>query len=319
MIVWCVKDIEKQFTIILKSKTMKRIMNLQMIALLAGLTILISCQKEETTLLDFSSDEVAMAEEDATIDGMYETIDKDADAIVKELDQNGFEASSLKSAACPVVTVDHPDSTVFPKVITIDYGTEGCEQIVYLASIPVDTIVRRGMVLITITGRYRTEGTVRTLTFDDFYYNDFKVEGTYVLTNGGVDSNGHIFFSMELDGGMVTSPDGLYTYTRESVRTRTWLEGASTRTIWDDAYGITGEANGVNAQGENYQWTILDTIRVSAACRFVQSGVVEYQTGERPSWQIDYGNGTCDATATLTRNGKTRTIRLRQGWIRRGI
>lgn len=296
---------------------MKSIMSLKLIVILAGFALLISCQKEEKTNLDFTSDEVSLAEEDAAIDGMYEMIDSEADATLKELDQSGYDAGSLKSAVCPAITIDHPDSTIFPKIITIDYG-EGCEQIVYLASVPVDTIVRRGVVIITISGRYRAEGTIRTLTFDDFYFNGYKVEGTYTLTNGGINSNGHIFFTLVLTDGVVTSLDGTYNYTRESVRTRTWVEGATTAVVWDDAYGITGGAKGLNARGEAYQWTIIDTLRVSVACRFIQSGIVEYQVGDHPSWQIDYGSGACDATATLSRHEKTRTITLRKHWHRRG-
>jgi hypothetical protein len=41
------------------------------------------------------------------------------------------------------------------------------------------------------------------------------------------------------------------------------------------------------------------------------SGIATFANGEI-TWSIDYGTGECDNTATITRNGETRTVKIRK-------
>ena len=58
--------------------------------------------------------------------------------------------------------------------------------------------------------RGRKWQSVRTLTFDNYYVNGAKVEGTTVVTNTGLNNNSNVVFSVVLTGGKITFSDGKF-------------------------------------------------------------------------------------------------------------
>ncbi|MGD2033537.1 MAG: hypothetical protein PVF73_00670 [Bacteroidales bacterium] len=87
-----------------------------------------SCEKmnsenEEAILSDL---DVELASADAVADDIYEEIDATVGEKLMELNDNSYQVLSVKSGdddyPCLQITVDYPDSTRFPKVITFDYG-----------------------------------------------------------------------------------------------------------------------------------------------------------------------------------------------------
>ena len=269
---------------------------------LVGAILFQSCEKETSTLTD---DEVAIAEDDALAENLFDDIFDVAIAAEQLIDgqiYGGTLKSSVVSDSCPNVTVDHPDSTYWPKVITIDYG-DGCtgfyEQ------------TRSGKIIIRVTGRYRVTGTSRTITLENYYINGIHVEGTKTVTNDGENDEGNICYSIELTGGKITTPDSIV-ITRESVRTREWVAGSDTWwNIWDDVYFITGQTTGTNFRGVGYSRTIIIPLEWAATCRFIKSGSIDIVVGENDPITLDFGDGECDNEATVSRNGETKTILLR--------
>ncbi|MCK4631235.1 MAG: hypothetical protein KAT40_07315 [Bacteroidales bacterium] len=269
---------------------------------LVGAILFQSCEKETSSLTD---DEVAIAEDDALAESLFDDIFDVAIAAEQLIDgqiYGGTLKSSVVSDSCPNVTVDHPDSTYWPKVITIDYG-DGCtgfyEQ------------TRSGKIIIRVTGRYRVTGTSRTITLENYYINGIHVEGTKTVTNDGENDEGNICYSIELTGGKITTPDSIV-ITRESVRTREWVAGSDTWwNIWDDVYFITGQTTGTNFRGVGYSRTIIIPLEWAATCRFIKSGSIDIVVGENDPITLDFGDGECDNEATVSRNGETKTILLR--------
>ncbi len=218
--------------------------------------------------------------------------------------------SLLKSTGddCPTITVSHLNDTTVQ--IEVDYG-EGCGQFVYgqFGNV-IDTIVREGKIIIVRTGRYSTHGPYRTVTLEYLYINGIHMEGTHTIQNMGYDNNGHMWFSITLQNGKITAPDGLE-ITRNSERERHWVAGEETLTPWDDEYKIWGSVDGFTANGENYTRAIIDSLHVSLACRFILSGKIESEVGDREPTIFDYGNGDCNAEATLSRGEYSKEIELR--------
>ena len=266
-----------------------------------------SCNKKDDSNLSTSitDDEISMAEDNAMADAIFEETDNTVESTVSQLDLTGYSVATLKStndAPCRVVTVDLPDSTMFPKVITIDYG-DGCTYVFNN-----DTIVKKGQIVITVTGRYFTTGSTRTIEFVNFYVNDIKIEGTRTITNLGLNDAGHYEFSLQLAGGKIIVNDTLQ-FTRESQRKRELILG-NIFDISDNELYITGETHGVNFQGEQYVRNIIEPLHMTS-CLFVVSGKIESQVGDQTPVTLDYGDGTCDNVATLSRDGNTRQITLR--------
>ncbi len=270
--------------------------------IVAGAILFQSCEKEASDLTD---DEIAIAEDDALAENLFDDIFDvalAAELLVDGQIYNGTLKSSVVSDSCPNVTVDHPDSTYWPKIITIDYG-DGCtgfyEQ------------TRSGKIIIQVTGRYRAEGTSRTITLENYYINGIHIEGTKTVTNDGENENGNICYSVELTGGRITTPDSIV-ITRESVRTREWVGGSDTWwNIWDDVYFITGQTTGTNFRGVTYSRTIVTPLEWAVTCRFIKSGSIDIVVSENDPITLDFGNGECDNEAIVSRNGETKTILLR--------
>jgi hypothetical protein len=93
--------------------------------------------------------------------------------------------------SCPAVTVEHPGTGVWPKIITIDYGT-GCTGFY--------NNTRSGKIIIEVTGLRIAEGSKRTVTFDNYYFNGIKVEGTKVLENLGQNDDQNFVIAVTLTG-----------------------------------------------------------------------------------------------------------------------
>ncbi len=263
---------------------------LPMLAACALLT-LAACRKEkddEAPDLDFTSASDNARAEDAFSDMLTE--------VDKAVDANGLRGTD---ADCdPVVTFDTLSS---PRTITVDFGTVNCTAN--------NGRMRRGRILVSYTGRYRDEGTVITITPDNYYVNDNHVQGTKTVTNLGENSDGHLQFSVVVNGSL-TAGDGSWTATHQANRTRTWIEGEGTQTIFDDVYLITGGGSGVNRNGNAYTVSITNALRVQVGCPHITAGTVEVTPENKPVRTIDYGNGSCDGTFTVTVNGQTFTITI---------
>lgn len=246
---------------------------------------------------------IDLADDDAVSDAVFEdvfnTVDH-ADIILDGYLKGGGEKSAVADS-CPLVTIDHPDDAVWPKTITIDFGT--------LCTGLYDN-TRSGEIIIVVTGPRLEPGTTRTVSFEDYYINGIKVEGTKVVENQGLNNNQNMVFSVTLTDGKLTLPDGR-TIERSFSHQREWVAGLTTRNIWDDECLVTGSAEGVTLRGVSYVNTITTALHWKRACRFIVSGVVRIEREGLDPVDLNYGDGECDAYATLTMGEKSKEILLR--------
>lgn len=287
------------------------------LALVAGMFVLTSCENVKTDDSNLITGiEIESAEDDAFVDDVFSNLDSEIDLEVASLDFAGYETSMLKSTdedlyTCKTVTVDHPDSTIFPKVITIDYG-EGCP-----IEINGETFTRKGKIIITITDRCFMPDAERTVEFVDFYINEMKIEGTRTTVNKGENADGNLEFDMTLVGGKIIFNDTLK-YTREAEKTREWVRAINPI---NDIWYITGGCSGVNLDGYEYSHTIVEKLMIIRCEEFnyrraIVQGVVEIvRNGETST--IDYGDGTCDDAAILSRNGEQVELKIRKRYHQR--
>lgn len=206
--------------------------------------------------------------------------------------------------ACANVTHDSENQT-----ITIDFG-DGCED-------PRGR-VRAGIINISYTGRRFQPGSVITTTFDNFSVDGIKVEGTRTVTNITEIVDNHLSspkFSITLDGGKLTWPDGTFA-TRNIDRVRTWIRALNPI---DDENHVDGTANGINKEGVEYSMMITESLVFKRRCRFEGSrvfipvsGIKEVNRGGQ-IYVVDFGNGTCDNIISVTHDGNTVVIDLSRG------
>jgi len=269
-----------------------------MIASLAILMV-ISCSKKDS--LDDSA--INLADNDAVTEAVFDDIFNSVDdAEIRLEDYLKGEGKSAEVETCPSVTFNRIPDSNWPKTVTIDYGT-GCTGFY--------DNTRSGKIIITITGPRLEEGSVRTVTFNNYYINGIGVEGTKQVTNLGLNNEQKMKFSVTLTGGKITLEDG-QVIERSFERQRVWMAGKETPNIWDDEFQITGTATGVNRKGIEYTNTILTPVLLKRSCRFAVSGVIKLEIeGLTEPVELDYGDGECDATAVITMGGKSKEITLR--------
>jgi hypothetical protein len=203
--------------------------------------------------------------------------------------------------SCPTVTINHPADAVWPKTITIDYGS-GCTGFY--------SNTRSGRIVIVVTGPRKTTGSLRTITFDNYHFNGIKVEGTKTIETMGYNGNQDMVFHVKLVGGKLTLPNDSV-IERSFDHQREWIAGFNTRNIWDDEVLITGTASGVNINGIAYTNNITTALHWTRACKFIVSGIIDIEREGKESVVLDFGSGSCDAVATVTKGGETREITLR--------
>lgn len=229
---------------------------------------------------------------------VYKQMD-DAAAVTADVNR---VSTGISPAVCYTITVNPAlPNTTFPKTVTIDFGTVNCTG--------PDGIARRGQVIAVFSGRYRDSLTTITITTNNYYVNNYKVEGTKTITNQG-HINSIATFSINVSNATITTPDNK-TINWNSQRTRSWVAGESTLgVVSDDVYEITGTASGRGIKGNAFNLTITSPLRVEMNCRWIVKGTIKLTPDNLDDRIIDFGNGACDDQATVSINGSTYTITL---------
>ncbi|MDG2227128.1 MAG: hypothetical protein P8L20_05285 [Flavobacteriales bacterium] len=244
----------------------------------------ISCKKRKLNNSTVTSQDNAIAE----------MVFNDAFKVTEDaMKQNGLEKTGLNLSsiynACATVHLTPPlGDTTFPKTLIIDFGAVNCEGAY--------GIERRGKVMATVSGYYRDSGTIISIQTDDYYVNDYKVEGVKTVTNNGLNPDNQTYFTIVISGAVITYPNGdVASY--ESNRIRTWVIGEATQGlmgIFDDEYDIIGTASGINREGRPYAMTITSALRVAISCRWVKQGVIQIAPEDLYERTVGFGDGTCD-------------------------
>ena len=269
-----------------------------------------ACEKDQNIM----NEDVITAEDEMITEAAFDDVFSEVDGVLNLIDQNNYDNSSLKSAmgsdTCPVISII-TEGSYWPRTIVVDYG-DGCD----VSRNEFKERIRKGKIIVKVSGPMWEEGSSREVTFEDFSVNEFQVEGRRTVTNEGTwdegEYQGKHYFSVLLEGGQVTTPEG-QVITKEVSRTRTFVEGYDTR--WDtrdDKWHINGVASGVNRIGQAYTREITTALWKEIGCRFITYGTVLIQAEGRPDAVLDFGDGTCDPEATITINGETYKIRLKR-------
>ncbi len=262
-------------------------------SLLALFAILImaftSCTVDEKKAVPLNDIDLAIEEvfaEDIMEDVMTESYDILFDAFEYGILKSDEEAEGPK---CRTKTIEYPEGEPWPKVVTLDFGEE---------CIDGRGDVRSGKIIITKVGVLKEEGSTRSITFDNYYVNGNKIEGTKTLTNEGR-TDGFIVFSIEVSKSKILRNDGTV-ITRDGLKTRAWIEGEETRESRDDVFLINGMIDKVLRDGLEITKSIDMLVR-ARNCRFPLSGIVTLTLADGTYLcTIDYGEGECDKWATVT-------------------
>lgn len=256
----------------------KRTLYAGAILLIAAVSLFAACRKKDDDKNNNTEDTTY-----ATDQNLAEKIFDDAQTM-SDKGKNTTGTGAFKTTACGTVT--HATGT-----FTIDFGSSNC--------LCTDGRYRRGKIIVTYTGNYIDSASTHTITFDNYYQNDNKVEGTKTVTNMGHNSSGQPYFNVTVNGS-VTKPDGTV-ITAAWTRVRTWVAGYATPINWtDDIYNITGSGTITRPAG-TVSVNITSPLVVALDCRWIEAGSITYTLASGATRVLNYGTTpACDASATLT-------------------
>ncbi len=244
----------------------------------------VACQKDNndndkpTAAIELS---VASSSSKAAFEDAFNIVLQDGES------NNLGRSTEGRTSSCATVTLNPTTPGVFPKTLTIDFGT-GCTG--------GDGVVRKGKIIAVFSNRISIAGTTVNISFDNYHVNNFKVEGNIAFTNnGGTGLN----ITRSISNGKLTYPDGTTYFNYTGTHTLAQTAGASTLTFLDDSFSITGNSVTTSSTGNSLAVTITTPLVKNATCHNISAGVEQF-TYNSISGSLNFGSGTCDNTALLT-------------------
>lgn len=201
---------------------------------------------------------------------------------------------------CATVTKVYLNDTV---KITIDFGETNC-----LCN---DGRERRGKIYINHYGYYWDGDVEIEYSFDNYFVDDNQLTGVRNVHRFR-NENQYRQSDIIVDGEIILADDA-GTISWHAEHTRIVTTGSDTREKYDDVIEITGFSNGTMADGSTFSAEITTPLVKTnqAGCfRWPVSGVREITINETKTIIIDYGDGTCDNVAEITKDGVTTTVEL---------
>jgi hypothetical protein len=280
---------------------------------LAGSLSLYSCKKESSATSNNNSltgPKVLQVQNADVQDALADKTEEDIDNKLDELQNNNYAVGIMKSYLSTltdtvVITVNHPDTTFFPKVVTLTYYN-------YKDSSAFENITKNGEIIVTIN---RPDPTHPRLISRVINFNHFAVttDSTTILVNGirtvtrqkaAVTFNGIQSVRIAVTDNIIASTNWAVAttgktdtlkFTRNVNKIRTavshfrnvfYRPGVLNHILFryvasSDSITYTGTVTGINEKGDSYSKTITSPLIVTLykGSLVVSSGTIAYVAG----------------------------------------
>jgi hypothetical protein len=252
-----------------------------LLMILAGCGLMVAgCNKESSPAGSLPTQQVQQAQNSDVQDAVADKNDQDVDNTLDQLQVSNYNGSALKSGQIidsRTITVDHPDSTTFPKVITIVYNN-------FQDSTATESFVKNGEIdiIVSLTGNNKQLVT-RAMTFKNFSITTdsttVTVSGTRTVTrtaitykfNGLTSLRTIITDNITANLSYAITQTGVsdsLKFTRVVAKTRksylhysnaggmTWLTIKFKNVLAQDTITWSGTVTGINEDGNSYSKTV---------------------------------------------------------------
>jgi len=219
--------------------------------------------------------------------------------VFSSVNTNGTLREDSLHERCFTVDVFPKERGVFPKTVTIDFGT-GC--------LGRDGKLRKGKIITVYTGKMHIPGSKATTTFEGYAVDSFAIEGMHEVQN--VSTSNQRAWTRKVIAAKITNTNSGKWVSWSCEKTHTQVEGNGTP-FWpfDDVFNITGNAKGEKSNGNSWTAAISTPLVRKFICYWIVQGTVNI-THNDTEGVLDYGQGDCDNKATITINGVVRDITL---------
>jgi hypothetical protein len=239
-----------------------------------------NCKKDNSSPGNsLTTQQVAAVQNSDVQDAVADKSDQDVDVTLDELQSNNYNTATAKSGSgngSRTIIVDHPDSTTFPKVVTILYNN-------YQDSTADESFVKNGEIDIVVTEGANKQLITRAFTFKEYTITTdsttVTVSGTRTVERTAFThklnglSSLRLSFTDNITANLryaiiKTGETDSLTFTRvvSKVRTsilhydnfggNTWLTFRFRNNLSKDTITYSGTVTGINEKGENYTRTV---------------------------------------------------------------
>jgi hypothetical protein len=276
---------------------------------LAGI-LLTSCSSDSTEMdKDPVAEDILTVQTQIEIDYINQGIDDMIETTAIELNnsKNSFKEINTKNMLsirylpeCATISTNLNGSILN---VTIDFG-DAC------TTLKEDVV--SGKIIAEITYNDSQKIAIIKQSFDNFYFNSKKIDGTIdrkLIIKNSI-GNPEVEITRDIT---INWPDASESMVKENSK-RECIEGNETYGWLDNVYLITGSRTVTNGSEKTRTATILSPLKKDMTCKFVESGIVKFENNFTIT--LDYGDGTCDDLAIATINGKDYPIQLKKNWVK---
>lgn len=308
--------------------------------LLAGALSLYSCKKDTTTTNNntLAGKQVIQLQNADAQDALADKTEEDVDSKLDELQNNNYSGITTKALGSlndtVVITVDHPDTTTFPKVVTLTFYN-------YKDSSINENITKNGKITVTITSANPNHRKLvtRALVFNNFSVSTdsttVTINGTRTVSRQSATLKFKGFLSERLSvidnitaatrfAVVSTGKTDTLKFTRNVNKVRTAVYHFRNiiyrplephRILWrfvasSDTISYTGTVTGTDEKGDSYSKNITTPLEVTIykGSLIISSGTMTYTVGT-DSYQIIFEADTSHPHFTLVtvKNNQTGT------------
>ncbi len=259
--------------------------NIQLLFFMAFVVLLSACKKDtEVVLTDVTT--------------------TDTENVAAIMDEIGFffegndlaqEAKGGRKGICYQVTDSKTENE-----IVIEFES-GC--------VSDDGKTRTGKMTYSWTGLDGQSGFSSTIVYENFSVDNHTIDGTFTIKDMSLNlKDTSMSFTMVVENAKFTYPDGKFSNLNETLTVTTEFAGHLTQEGNVDTK-ITGEVSGTTKEGNTYVALITKELLIKATCEEGPvSGTFVFTINQDAPMRLDYGDGTCDAMATLTRGAFSKVI-----------
>ncbi|MFN8348910.1 MAG: hypothetical protein U0X91_28175 [Spirosomataceae bacterium] len=205
----------------------------------------------------------------------------------------------LKNDKCATVTRSEANGII---TVVVDYGAvKECDGRKTGGKMTIQMPLKPGD---NATGLF-----TQTITYENFQRGPRIINGKHTVNL--TLENGRLVTKENFTATTITTENGK-TIVFNSTKTRKTDTKGTPLNGNDDEIVITGNTTATGSDGKTFKSTITQALILKVACRgisggFPVAGTLEIERPDKPKAVIDYGDGTCDRTYTLTTDGKTVT------------
>lgn len=225
----------------------------------------------------------------------------EAEEVDETTNESDLKLTDFVDRCFSVSITPNENGNFWPRKWTISYAADGCTD-------PHGN-VRKGAILFELTNYWKIDSSLRTVQYNDYYFNDDKFLGTLSIENTGMNEDSLYTFRRKFENGVISKGDSAQ-MNWDCEKYVVMSNGYATWEFADDEYDVTGGATGVDFEGLAFTMQIAQQLHYRTGCFFPVSGVLTIETEGKSTATIDFGNGDCDNLATLTVDGESTEIEL---------